>query len=605
MHLLKREFKKGKYKKITGGVLCLAMILGIFTGCKNQDSVQNGTVKLWWAYNTENFMQDMEYDLERDYTLRMSGIRGDVESVQLMITPQNDISNFTLEMDDIEDEKGNIIGKDKFEVLAEHYVEVSVSNEEDAYLGFYPDALVPMSNYSFRRHNHIEAGQNQGIWVNLTIDENTEAGTYTGNGILTLDDETYEIPVEVLVYDVTMPQEVHPQSSFDIWYEQIAKGEGNNADADMSLAYFNELVEHRVMPLSLPDEYEANYTKWLNYVVENMADNPKISSYGIPYKRTADGTLDEKDFYGLIDMMVEKNIELLEAGNNIDLFKKAFCYFGSICDEPSADKYPIVRDTDLIVTNTKKELAKKLEQYPDVQESLLSLKHVVTTTYNETLVGTDEVGGVQTWCPLFDKFNSAEFRSLMKERQQSTERAKGENVWWYGCINPTSPFPSYHVDANLITSRTLMWMQYDYGVEGNLFWNTCYYQGYQNGSYVSRDVWSNPLSWEDCNGDGMLMYPGKEYGVDGPISTLRLESIRESNEDYEYLWLFEQRIQEYNEQNGTTLSANELLQPYYSKLYKNMTPYTDAEQFSETRTKLLETLEKIYQDIHEVKNLEK
>lgn len=587
------------------GCLCMVMVLGSFSGCENQNSANNEDVKLWWAYNTENFMQDIEYDLERDSTLRMAGIKGDVESIQLMITPQNDISGFKFEMNDIENENGNVISKDKFEILAEHYVEVSVSNEEDAYLGFYPDALVPLANYEFRRHNTIEAGQNQGIWLNVTIDENAEAGKYTGEGILTLDDEEYKVPVEVTVYDVTMPEEVHPQSSFDIWYEQIAKGEGDNADAEMSIAYFNDLVEHRVMPLSLPDEYEANYTKWLDYVVENMADNPKISSYGIPYKKTIQGTLNADDFEELINMMVEKNIELRKAGSDIDLFKKAFCYFGGICDEPTAERYPVVRDTDLIVSQTKIKLAKKLKDYPDIQESLLSLKHVVTTTYNETLVGTDKKGGVQTWCPLFDNFNSADFRNLMKERQQSTERAKSENVWWYGCINPTSPYASYHIDANLITSRALMWMQYDYGIEGNLYWCTCYYSGYQNSSYISRDVWTDPLSWENCNGEGQLTYPGKEYGVDGPISTLRFESIRESNEDYEYLWLFEQKVNEYNKQNGTELSANDLLQPYFTKLYKNVTPYTDTEQFSDTRIKLLETLEKIYKDINEVGNLEK
>jgi hypothetical protein len=51
-------------------------------------------VKLWWAYNTENFMQDQAYDYNRDKTLRMHGIKGDVESVQLMVTPEEDVTEF-------------------------------------------------------------------------------------------------------------------------------------------------------------------------------------------------------------------------------------------------------------------------------------------------------------------------------------------------------------------------------------------------------------------------------------------------------------------------------------------------------------------------------
>ena len=42
------------------------------------------------------------------------------------------------------------------------------------------------------------------------------------------------------------------------------------------------------------------------------------------------------------------------------------------------------------------------------------------------------------------------------------------------------------------------------------------------------------------NGDGFLIYPGKLIGVDGPVSSVRLEQAREGVEDYEYLHLLKQ-----------------------------------------------------------------
>jgi hypothetical protein len=39
------------------------------------------------------------------------------------------------------------------------------------------------------------------------------------------------------------------------------------------------------------------------------------------------------------------------------------------------------------------------------------------------------------------------------------------------------------------------------------------------------------------DGDGFLAYPGKPVGVDGPVSTIRLEQIRQGLEDYEALAL--------------------------------------------------------------------
>jgi hypothetical protein len=46
------------------------------------------------------------------------------------------------------------------------------------------------------------------------------------------------------------------------------------------------------------------------------------------------------------------------------------------------------------------------------------------------------------------------------------------------------------------------------------------------------------------NGEGSLIYPGSETrqntgqaNVDGPVSSIRFELLREGIEDYEYLWL--------------------------------------------------------------------
>jgi len=50
------------------------------------------------------------------------------------------------------------------------------------------------------------------------------------------------------------------------------------------------------------------------------------------------------------------------------------------------------------------------------------------------------------------------------------------------------------------------------------------------------------------NGEGSLIYPGSETtqytgqaNVDGPVSSIRFELLREGIEDYEYLWLLKSR----------------------------------------------------------------
>ena len=158
-------------------------------------------------------------------------------------------------------------------------------------------------------------------------------------------------------------------------------------------------------------------------------------------------------------------------------------------------------------------------------------------------------------------------------------------------MDPQSPYPNYHLDANLILARVISYLQYDYNVEGTLFWNTCYYSKCTQGVVTPRDIWNDPISWETCAGDGMLLYPGYTFGIKGPITTLRLENLLAGNEEYEYLWIINEKVQEYNSIHKTTYVTNTLLAKYYSQLFEDMIIKLDTDVFEEVRIQLLEVLE--------------
>ena len=72
-------------------IVVLAMIgilLALYFYGKKLEKTQAGqeeTVKLWYAYNTENLMKDLEYPeliAERDSTLRMHCLKNDVEKAR-------------------------------------------------------------------------------------------------------------------------------------------------------------------------------------------------------------------------------------------------------------------------------------------------------------------------------------------------------------------------------------------------------------------------------------------------------------------------------------------------------------------------------------------
>ena len=57
-----------------------------------------------------------------------------------------------------------------------------------------------------------------------------------------------------------------------------------------------------------------------------------------------------------------------------------------------------------------------------------------------------------------------------------------------------------------------------------------YYDSKNNNAIVPFDYWNSYVN-NGTPGDQILVLPGSDYGVYGPIGTIRIENIREGNED--------------------------------------------------------------------------
>ena len=586
-------------KRCVSFIFALVLMLSLLSACggsTRETLPETEGVKLWYGYNTENFMQDYAYTdkmNDRDYVLRLYGIRGDTESIQLMITPEADVAEYEFEVGDLVSADGEKFSQGNFEVFAQWYVSVEASYNTSAGYGDYPDALVPIKALQRQRLNSISAGENQGLWINVEIPENTAAGYYTGVGELELDGKEYEIPIELTVYDAVMPEEVHPKSCFLIWYDFMEKAEGS-ADLTVAQAYYDILVEKRCMPMYPAPAIYSNYDTFVDWALENVVNNPKISAYALPYSYVMDENdrrmVSREHVMDILTKLAVKNVALRQAGDTqTDLFQKAYFYLGAIIDEPTGEALERVKKCDLIISECKFAVADQyLQEYPDLYSSLAGLAHIVTTAYNEDLLGSDTTGGVQTWCPQFQHWHTEAQRENYYSRKDTQDRLMGEGTWWYGCNNPTAPFPTYHLDDDLIGSRVLSWMQYDYDCDGNLYWCV---------NVQSEDMWEKASEIGGAVCEGKLLYPMKKFGLSEPCSTLRLESIREGVEDYEYFWMIEQAILAYNEENGTQYDPETLMAPLYEGLYNGMIPVRDnSELFLQRRLQVLEILQTVISD---------
>ena len=103
------------------------------------------------------------------------------------------------------------------------------------------------------------------------------------------------------------------------------------------------------------------------------------------------------------------------------------------------------------------------------------------------------------------------------------------------------------IDKSLADERVFGWLMYAWNVDGMLYWGLDRWGNARTGA-GNRDPYQDPLSFiypdgRVANGEASLIYPGyyPRYGLTdpnaAPVSSLRLEALRDGFEDLEYLRL--------------------------------------------------------------------
>ncbi|MCQ6563142.1 glycoside hydrolase domain-containing protein [Paenibacillus mendelii] len=519
-----------------------------------------GTYSVWTAPSVMNLKRDAAPLSSTEVNLEMA--KREYQSGQVLLTAEGGYANITnAEISDLTSGSATIPAS-QVEVLVQHYVKTTNKSNSAYEPGWYPDALIPYSPYmNLHGSIQVQSGNNQAIWFTVKTEEDTPAGVYTGTISITANGSVAQVPITVKVRNFALPEQNHSQTAFAIWGSMLPAGyPGLVEDSPEYWAiyrnYYEFLLNYHVTPTYLPipwdyEHYAENAEPYVN--------DPRVSAYNIPY---AVGDFDKGP--NGEDSRAEKLVQSL---GNEGLLDKAYYYLGGEIDEPTPAKFDLVKQ--------------RSQQIAAIDPDL---RHIVTTSLHPDLIQD-----VNTFAPLFRDFESEEYLQQVKNFQ-----ANGGNMWWYGCVVPANPYPTYHIDDDLISARLVPWMQRSYGIEGNLYWSVNVYQKWTGSQYVARDIWNDPMAFPGANGDGFLLYPGAKYGMNSPIATLRLQTIRDGNQDFEYLWLLEDRIKQAAQQLGVQVSAKELIQPYYDRLFTNVKSFTkDPQDLQQVRSEIADFIEEL------------
>ena len=139
---------------------------------------------------------------------------------------------------------------------------------------------------------------------------------------------------------------------------------------------------------------------------------------------------------------------------------------------------------------------------------------------------------LEVWVPKLDHL-ATWYDVYKKAQDQSNE------LWFYTVgIFQGGPYPNKTADVALIESRVLHWLNYRFGLKGYLHWGF---------NQWTDDPFEDPGRHR---GDGWQVYPKK----DGLLCSLRWEQMRNGLQDYEYLWMLENRMSQIKAGLGERLS---------------------------------------------------
>ncbi len=499
-------------------------------------------IPVWVPPNTEKVLRDQPFPAPlADQVLWLEAAKNEYESGQIVIKGGSaGLSNVSAGVSELKQTNGaGVIAQSSIQLFKQHYVHVTQPSTTLP-SGWYPDALIPLG-VPF----NVPSGQNQGITLTVQVPKGQSPGVYSGVVTLKSGTATTLVPIVVNVWDFELSDEKHTQSAFAIWGNEVALAHqvAVNSPAYWTLMenYYDMLQDYRVDPTDLPipsddvQQFIADATPYLQ--------DPKVASFRIPY-------------YNNDPVKTKQMTDALRTQGWLD---KGYFYLEQI-DEPPPSQYPLVQ-----------QLSAELQQIAS------DAKHLVTKEPVSELYGY-----VNTWAPPLHMYNE----STAKLRQ-----AAGEHVWWYTAVTPKRPSPSYHIDDDLLGARMLSWMQKRYDVEGNLYWSATVFRKFDGTQYVARDVWNDPLAYPGANGDGFLLYPGYDLGINGPVATVRLDAIRDGMEDYEYLWLLEQKMTQAAADLGVAFDASEAMQYLYDRLFLWTDDFNrDPEQLLAARREVAERI---------------
>lgn len=500
----------------TGRLLSCVVLLALPEGLAYG---QPATIQVWAASPWEHVLKTTPP--RTGDSVDMTAARNEYEPFRLIVTAADQpLANVTVVASPLTGPGGEIPA-DNIRLFREHYINISPpSYRSSAEPGSYPDALIPFvdpatgQDITGARFDaapfNVEANSNQGVWADVYVPPGAAPGDYQGTVTVTADGGLFaQVAVTLTVSGFPLPDTIAMRSWFGLWGLAGFLGlDPQSAELDrVRDLYIDTLLAHRCISSDLGRVWPYRTSEggiddtYTGERLRTMVEEKHVNSLAVPF------WWESPCLETCLAYLHDLNAYLGDRGW-LDL---ALVY---LKDEPNnAEDYELVRQQAALL----------YEQAPGIK------RLCTEQTISQDPSWGDLYGSVDIWCPLWGLYDE----TTARQRQ-----ALGEEIWSYTALcqmDEANPF--WEIDFPPIVYRAPFWTSWHCDIKGFLYWSTVYWANI-------ADVWTAP----DYNpsglhfwGEGILLYPGADVGIDGPAPSIRLKLVREAMEDFDYMALAAKR----------------------------------------------------------------
>lgn len=481
-------------------------------------------------------------------TVSVAGARNEHVPFQVVITTapppsryEPAASGFFVELSDLTSPQGRIT-RDRIKLCLEHVVLCYGKSSPVGDTGFWPDPLVPLTDPFGMSAPFRQSLRNRAVWIDVVTAPDTPAGDYTGSIRVTQNGRTVdELQLKLRVWNFILPEETHL-----ITYMGVSGGR---------LAAFHNLEPRSPEVRALLRKYHAflfanRMEPWFNQSLQ-----PEIEEAGEEVRVS----FDEEAYDQYLNKWKAKRVILEAAPSELTRrskdpqFSEPFnrrirSYLRQTAEyfRRHGWLHRLVFNSPIDEPNTAQAYADTRRWAALVHDAAPGVPFLVTEA---PVSDNPEWGELTGHANHFSVHGNALNRLEVKEAIRR-EQARGGEITWYISCDQVYPQPNYFIDAPAMDPVMVPWITWRYGMNGILYWDLVYWA-------QTADPWLNPVTYLSgffcsrggvLNGEGSLLYPGSrarrhtgQRDVDGPVSSIRFELLREGIEDYEYLWLLKSR----------------------------------------------------------------